>query len=159
MSYPFFSRLSVFLPGYPFYLTAIRFFFNFRRKQKKDPYYTKTRLTRYLGNSISQNCTNKSQKWLYEIIRFLKIFKILPSLFVNDNRKGPYLRQSSLNFQTLNFHSLGLPAVGLMKGQYILVGEARRKKGKFFPVFHSWDFDKKRLLSLAILWQIHRLSC
>ncbi len=26
MSYPFFSRLSVFLPGYPFYLTAIRFF-------------------------------------------------------------------------------------------------------------------------------------
>ena len=56
MSYPFFSRLSVFLPGYPFYLTAIRFFVSFRRKQKKDPFYTKTRLTRYLRNPISQNC-------------------------------------------------------------------------------------------------------
>ena len=34
MSYPFFSGLSVFLPGYPFYLTAIRFFVSFWRKQK-----------------------------------------------------------------------------------------------------------------------------
>ena len=56
MSYPFFSGLSVFLPGYPFYLTAFRFFVSFRRKQKKDPFYTKTRLTRCLRNPISQNC-------------------------------------------------------------------------------------------------------
>ena len=28
------------------------------------------------NNLISQNCPSKSKKWLYEIIRFLKIFKI-----------------------------------------------------------------------------------
>ena len=45
--------------------------------KKKDLFHTKTRLTRYLRNPISQNPTKKSQKWLYEIVRFLKIFKIL----------------------------------------------------------------------------------
>ena len=39
-----------------------------RRKQKKqDPFCTKTRLTRYLRNQISQNCTKESQKWLYSL--------------------------------------------------------------------------------------------
>ena len=40
-----------------------------------------------------------------------------------------------MNFQTLNFRNLGLPPVGLGIGQYILVGEARRKKAQFFPFF------------------------
>ena len=53
------------------------FFRKVKENKKKDPFYTKTRLTRYLRNPISQNCTNKSQKWLHEIIQFLKIFKIL----------------------------------------------------------------------------------
>ena len=53
------------------------FFRKVKENQKKDPFYTKTRLTWYLRNLISPNCTNKSQKWLHEIIQFLKIFKIL----------------------------------------------------------------------------------
>ena len=53
------------------------FFRKVKENQKKDPFCTKTRLTRYLCNLISQNCTNKSQKWLHEIIQLLKIFKIL----------------------------------------------------------------------------------
>ena len=55
-----------------------------------------------------------------------------PSLFVKDDRKGPVLRQSGMNFQTLNFRFLGLPPVGLGRGHNILVGEARRKKAQFF---------------------------
>ena len=50
------------------------------------PFYTKTRLTRYLCNQISQNCTKKYQTWLYEIIRFLKIVKFL----VLETKKDPF---------------------------------------------------------------------
>ena len=57
-----------------------------QRKQKKDPFYTKTRVTRYLCNQISQNCTKKYQIWLYEIIRFLKIVKFL----VLETKKDPF---------------------------------------------------------------------
>ena len=53
------------------------FFRKVEENKKKDQFYTKTRLTRYLRNLIPQNCTNKYQKWLHEIIQFLKIFKIL----------------------------------------------------------------------------------
>ena len=52
-------------------------FFRKVEENKKGAVLHKTRLTRYLRNLISQNCTNKSQKWLHEIIQFLKIFKIL----------------------------------------------------------------------------------
>ena len=102
-----------------------------RRTKKKDPFYTKTRVTRYLCNQISQNCTKKYQIWLYEIIRFLKIVKFLvletkkdpfhtkkrgwPGIFeirflkiVPTNLKNGFMRwtdpiQSGLNFQTLKF--------------------------------------------------------
>merc|ERR1712002_1335107 len=57
-----------------------------------------------------------------------------PSLSVKDNLKGPVLRQSGLNFQTLNFRLLGLLTVGLGKGHNILVGEPRRKTVTFFTL-------------------------
>ena len=88
-----------------------------------------------------------SQKWLYERTRFLKIFKFLAfSLFVKDNRKGPVLRQSGLNFQTLIFFPrppCGRPREGT---QYFSGGGAP-KKGLVFFVFHSWDLSKKRPVS------------
>ena len=43
---------------------------------------------------------------------FSKFSKFQPSLFVKDSRKGHVLRQSGLNFQTLNFLFLGLLTVG-----------------------------------------------
>ena len=64
------SLLSLLYP-FPFFARKSK------KTKKKDTFYTKTRLTRYLRNLISQSCTNKSQKWLHEIIQFLKIFKIL----------------------------------------------------------------------------------
>ena len=45
--------------------------------KKRTLFTQKTRLTRHLCNQISQNCTKKWQKWLCEIIRFLKIVKFL----------------------------------------------------------------------------------
>ena len=52
------------------------FFRKVKERKKKDPFYTKTRLTRYLCNLISQNSTNKSQRWLHELIQFLKVSKL-----------------------------------------------------------------------------------
>ena len=60
-----------------------------------------------------------------------------------DYEKLPVLRHSQHAFEDLEILGLGLPAVGLGKGQNILVGEARPKKGQFFSVFQSWDLDKK----------------
>ena len=56
-----------------------------------------------------------------------------------DYEKLPVLRHSRHAFEDLEILHLGLPTVGLGKGQNILVGEARRKKAHFFPVFHFWD--------------------
>ena len=60
-----------------------------------------------------------------------------------DYEKLPVLRHSRHAFEDLEILDLGLPTLGLGKGQYILVGEARRKTAQFFPVFHSWDLAKK----------------
>ena len=51
------------------------------------PFYTKTRLTRYLCNQISQNRTKKYQIWPCEIIRFLKIVKFL---VLQTKKKDPF---------------------------------------------------------------------
>ena len=51
------------------------------------PFYTKTRLTRYLCNQISQNCTKKYQILPCEIIRFLKIVKFL---VLQTKKKDPF---------------------------------------------------------------------
>ena len=50
-----------------------------------------------------------------------------------DNEKLSVLRHSRHAFEDLEILGLGLPTVGLGKGQNILVGEARRKKAHFFP--------------------------
>ena len=59
-----------------------------------------------------------------------------------DNEKLSVLRHSRHAFEDLEILGLGLPTVGLGKGQNILVGEARRKKAHFFPFFHSGDLSK-----------------
>ena len=51
------------------------------------PFYTKTRLTRYLCNQISQNCIKRYQTWLYEIIRFLKNVKFSS---LGNKKKDPF---------------------------------------------------------------------
>ena len=61
-------------------------FFSGKSKEtkKKDPFYTKTRLTSYLPNPISQ-------KWPNEIIRFLKTLKILAFLSLSKiTEKDPF---------------------------------------------------------------------
>ena len=71
-------------------------------------------------------------------IRFLKIVpKNLKNGFlkIKGNGKGPVLRQSGLNFQTLNFLLLGLPTVGLGKRRNFLAGEACAEKGLIFSHF------------------------
>ena len=136
MSYPFFSRLSVFLPGYPFYLTAIRFFVSFRRKQKKDPFYTKTRLTRYLRNLIPQNCTNKYQKWLHEIIQFLKIFKILAVSLCQRWQKRTRFKAIWHEFSNPQFSGPRPPSGRPReRTQYFSGGSAAKKGSVFFLRF------------------------
>ena len=53
-----------------------------------------------------------------------------------------------MNFQTINFQTLGLPPVGLGKGHNILVGEPRRKTVTFFtlafPILGQITLQKKK---------------
>ena len=58
-------------------------------------------------------------------------------------QKRPVLRQSGLNFQTLDFFFLGLATLGLGKRQKISVGEGRGKKAQFLPFFTIGTFFPK----------------
>ena len=104
-------------------------------QKKKDPFYTKTSLTRYLRNLISQNCTNKSQKWLHEIIQFLKIFKILAVSLCQRWQKRTRFKAIWHEFSNPQFSSPRPPSGRPREGHNILVGEARRKKAQYFPFF------------------------
>ena len=62
-----------------------------------------------------------------------------------DYEKLPVLRHSRHAFEDLEILDLGLPTVGLGKGQNILVGEARRKKPHFFRFFTFGTCPKNNL--------------
>ena len=110
-----------------------------RRTKKKDPFYTKTSLTRYLRNLISQNCTNKSQKWLHEIIQFLKIFKILAVSLCQRWQKRTRFEAIWHEFSNPQF-SDPRPPSGRPRDRTIhFSGGSAAKKGSVFSVFHFWD--------------------
>ena len=111
------------------------FFRKVEENKKKDHFYTKTRLTRYLRNLIFQNCTNKSQKWLYEKIWFLKIFKILAFFPCQRYLKRTRFKAFWPEFSKHQFSSPRPPCGQPQERKNILVGEARQKKTHFFPFF------------------------
>ena len=120
--------------SYPF-----PFFRKVKERKKKDPFYTKTRLTRYLCNLIYQNCTNKSQKWLHEIIQLLKIFKILAVSLCQRWQKRTRFEAIWHEFSNPQF-SDPRPPSGRPRDRTIhFSGGSAAKKGSVFSVFHFWD--------------------
>ena len=61
-----------------------------------------------------------------------------------DYEKLPVLRHSQHAFEDLEILGLGLPTVGLGKGQNKFSGGGAPKKGSVFSVFHSWDLSKSQ---------------
>ena len=110
-----------------------------RRTKEKDPFYTKTSLTRYLRNLISQNCTNKSQKWLHEIIQFLKIFKILAVSLCQRWQKRIRFKAIWHEFSNHQFSNPRPPSGRPRERTQYFSGGSAAKKGLVFSDSHSWD--------------------
>ena len=115
------------------------FFRKVKENKKKDPFYTKTRLTRYLRNLISQNCTNKSQKWLHEIIQFLKIFKILAVSLCQRWQKRIRFKAIWHEFSNHQFSNPRPPSGRPRERTQYFSGGSAAKKGLVFSDSHSWD--------------------
>ena len=133
------------------------FFRKVKENQKKDPFCAKTRLTRYLCNLISQNCTNKSQKWLHEIIQFLKIFKILAVSLCQRWQKRTRFKAIWHEFSNPQFSSPRPPSGRPRERTQYFSGGAAPKNGHFFHfgISDTWsnppnfkdDFEKKKKIN------------
>ena len=93
-------------------------------------------------------------------MKFTKEQNFLNYTTYQDYEKLPVLRHSRHAFEDLEIFFLGLPTVGLGKGQNILLGEARRKKAQFFPFLTLGTWPKNlsypQANSRAILLAIPR---
>ena len=119
------------------------FFRKVKENKKKDPFYTKTRLTRYLRNLISQSCTSKSQKWLHEIIQFLKIFKILAVSLCQRWQKRIRFKAIWHEFSNPQFSDPRPPSGRPRERVEYFGGGGAPKKGQFFfnsPLKNSVEF-------------------
>ena len=134
------------------------FFRKVKENQKKDPFCTKTRLTRYLRNLIPQNCTNKSQKWLHEIIQFLKIFKILAVSLCQRWQKRTRFKAIWQVFSNPHFSDPRPPSGRPRERTQYLSGGSAAKKGSVFSVFHFWEMSKFELASPNLSSSAIRLS-
>ena len=119
------------------------FFRKVKENKKKDPFYTKTRLTRYLRNLISQNCTNKSQKWLHEIIQFLKIFKILAASLCQRQQKRTSFKAIWHEFSNPQFSDPRPPSGRPRERTQYFSGGGTPKKGSVFSDFYLGTRPKK----------------
>ena len=96
----------------------------------------------YLRNPISQNFTKKSQKWLHEMIRFLKIFKILAFSLCQRQQKRTRFKAIWPEFSNPQFSFPRPPYGRPQETTQCISGEGAPKKVSFFSVFHffCWKF-------------------
>ena len=122
------------------------FFRKVKENQKKDPFCTKTRLTRYLCNLISQNCTNKS-------LKFLKIFKILAVSLCQRWQKRTRFKAIWHEFSNPQFSDPRPPSGRPRERVEYFGGGGAPKKGQFF-----FTLPFKNLVESKTVWYYKTLD-